>query len=213
MSLLDLSAEIPERGRGKYIWREINRINRALRMLQPVASLNLGTGVTGIGTWREAREDERKGSPGLLIRYRIKEVLGEHLRCRKWDGSTEAQSDVAVAKPFHLRVSSFNGLLLSRYGKSWAFGGDSFSRTGSQGAAPAITEHLTPAYGVDQEILAAKVDSKTGTGLAGIDWEDVNVDARQWLLDLVEIGVCVPGATPGTTVTKKILIAGSSIYT
>jgi hypothetical protein len=52
--MFDLGPDLPERGRHGALYREINRLRNAIRALIPIPSLNILTGMSAIGTTREA---------------------------------------------------------------------------------------------------------------------------------------------------------------
>src|SRR5687768_7706415 len=114
--MLDLGPDLPEDGRNRALYREINRLRRAIQMLTPVRSLNLLTNVTAIGTSREALPavESTPGEPGTVKRYEIvllSDVNGNSYQCR--EAGTTGASNIEVAKPFKLRQTPFDGRTIS----------------------------------------------------------------------------------------------------
>lgn len=77
-----------------------------------------------------------------------------------------------------------------------------------------IVENLFPVYEENaDQIIAVKLDA--GTNLFDdqnrrIEWEDVNVDARTWLLPKTIVNVCI--LVGGINTTKKMQIYGSNPF-
>lgn len=106
--MLDIGSDLPERGRLAVLAQEINRLKQALRQLQPVPSLHILTGVTGVGTIRQAGE-QRISSAGMIREFLLKEVLGDYLRCQSRSNGQPSEGDIFIAKPWRLRVTPFDG--------------------------------------------------------------------------------------------------------
>ena len=109
-------------------------------------------------------------------RMRVKDhtTNNDYLVCRTWDGTTEGDVDIDVAKPFQLRhiVANYDGLTtLTTTDAQTVTAGDGVTTE---------TWAVNLAYFVDCEIYAVKVP-KGGTGDAtATEWMDLNVDGRKW---------------------------------
>lgn len=186
--MLDIGADLPVRGRFRALYGEINRIKKALRQLQPISSLNILTGVTGNGTYREGLPT-RGGGAAKLNQYRLKEMFGDFYRCRKLDGAVEDTEDVFIAKPWRLRRSTTEGKTIHfDTGDEAAFDAHySFTtntkRTVTIGGASEV-QIVIPRFKLDFDIIYA-IESEDDLGLTDTNLEpitliDINADGRAW---------------------------------
>lgn len=94
------------------------------------------------------------------VLMRVKEVLDDYLKCRTWDGTSEGEVDVLVAKPLGLRKSDFDGKTI---------GGIAYVATGTQARTASSggnseDQVIRPPYVVDDPIFAV-VGISGGTGV------------------------------------------------
>lgn len=192
--MLDIGPPLPERGRYAAFCREINRLKDAVRMLQPVASENILTGVTSIGTYREALPSV--GKPGVAATgkgYRVKQVLDDYLRCREFDGTTEGSSDILIAKPFNLRKTGWDGVTV-QYAMEpfpgapltlsilYSYVTATYRQASITAGGLTGTEHevIIPRYVPDFSVIFG-LQIENGTGVAAAaDIIDENTDGRAW---------------------------------
>ncbi len=126
-------------------------------------------------------------APQTLIRVRVKEIFNNHLRCRAWDGATEGEDDILVAKPIKLRH------LLTEYPQLTALSTidvNTVTATGNvEGQNATETWMTTPNYIVDDNLFIAP--AKTGLMVSSVEltFLDTNTDARRWAMftDVVNI--------------------------
>lgn len=112
---------------------------------------------------------------GIAVqRFRIKGWLGDdYLVCRTWDGATEGDTDILVAKPWDLRLMPFHEQTVNGIYYDYE---TSIRRLADDGDATEW-QVITPDYFTDAEVYAVK-DPRGGTGVDFADW--LSVDARAW---------------------------------
>jgi hypothetical protein len=119
-------------------------------------------------------------------RYRVKSVQGDYLTCRTWDGSTEGDADVLVAKPPQLRHSitaqTIDGVSVTY--ASYTISSGVCERVASAAGEDDQDEMVIPVWqiagtGADAEIWADQPSGGTGVDDAPV-WQDTNRDARAW---------------------------------
>jgi len=128
------------------------------------------------------------------MRCRVKSVQNDHLVCRFWDGVAEGAVDILVAKPFHLRRSSYDGKSIAYTDLGAA---DTLSFAYSNGYTRVVTrssdstsetEVIVPSYmgsgsGFGGEEITARTAPAGGTGVtvsgAKLAWYDAG-SARSW---------------------------------
>lgn len=168
------------------------------RLLAAVAANKILPGVgykvkySSLGTTLEV-EPGKGGGNGVGIsakRYRVKSVQGDYLTCRTWDGSTEGDTDVLVAKPPQLRHSitsqTVNGVSVTY--SDYAISDGVCTRKASATSYPDQAEMVIPVWQlagtrVDAEIWADQPEGGTGVedeDEEPIEWQDTNRDARAW---------------------------------
>jgi hypothetical protein len=124
----------------------------------------------------------RGGSGTTITAYKIASNSGDYITCHTWDGSTEGEVDIIVAKPKELRHSE----------TSFAFGGvtityDDYDLTAQTRAgtrstdSSEIIETVVRPYQAGDIIYAAVVDW-TGVTVSEIPITkiDLNLAARHW---------------------------------
>lgn len=107
--------------------------------------------------------------------FRVKTISFSFLTCRTWEGTTDGDTDIMVAKPQELRGNA--------------------TRTVTVGSASGI-ESIFPPYLVNSLIYGLKPEGKTdvsGGGVGFIEWIDANVDARRWDFPQRILSICVNG--------------------
>lgn len=138
--------------------------------------------MTGVGPPRQAMARVGGGAAvSATAQFKLTQSAGafpDHLVCRTWDGATQGDEDVLVAKPWLLRRTPFDG---QRYG-----GIDYVYSTPTQRAATLgeETEHqiIIPRYIVG-DILKADKGIEGGTGVVvsntKLEWE-ARYESRAW---------------------------------
>lgn len=117
--------------------------------------------------------------PVRFKRFRVKEVLGDYLRCRPFNGNAEEAQDFLVAKPPLLQRTPFDGL--ERGGIGYVYTSNE-ERTATKTAdSNTETQIVIPGYMVD-DILIAVTPIEGGTGVTvngkAVVWMDTS--ARMW---------------------------------
>lgn len=147
-------------------------------------------------------EDSSEGG-ATVQRFKITSITNnDYLVCRTWDGTTLGGTDVNVAKPYQLRRNPFHNKTISGITYVYTAGNPQRRTLTHAGLTPpnaASEEFITPAYAVDDNILAVEPGGGVTTGgfsstLAGATWEDINHNGRVWLPPYVVLEVCVNGA-------------------
>ena len=119
-----------------------------------------------------------------IHRMRVKNTsdFPDHLVCRTWDGTTEGDTDVLVAKPYLLRRTPFDGherggatiVFTSMKTRTLTLDGDTEDQV------------VIPPYLLNDEINAA-LGIVDGTGVEHLGepvrYLDLNVDGREWMKD------------------------------
>lgn len=150
--------------------------------------------------------DAPRGVSGYIAsqasRFLVKEVFDDYLRCRTFDGTTEGDTDIKVAKPPELRKTPYHGktIAYTQLGSSFSLSysyTNAYTRTVTKvaGGTGSETQVIVPAY-----IGAATGDYKgeqiyaitgvgNGTGVVlnpgtqneeRVNWLDMNVGGRMW---------------------------------
>jgi len=128
-------------------------------------------------TLKNISDGESFGGDSATVQvYRYKSQQGDYVVCRTWDGSTEGDTDVAIAKPMKLR-NSITSATIDGVGVTYSYGASKVERTATIGA---VTEDqvIVPRYLVNDLIFATS--STGGTGVSGQSKIDLNVDGRAW---------------------------------
>lgn len=120
-----------------------------------------------------------KRAGGSSARFRLKSVEDDHLVCRDWDGTTEGDADVFVAKPWLLRVHPFDDEDYERAGETYEYwSATTRGRTDPNGLIK--TEAINPKYVEDDEVYATPSPTG-GTGVEDCEWMQIS-DSRIWAL-------------------------------
>lgn len=133
---------------------------------------------------------DRRGHGGgiasFVRQFRLKSVANDHLVCRTFDGTTEGDSDILIAKPFDLRRTGWHGVtvtyaLESVLGTSASVTYDYQTAVYRIATSGSVVEHqgIRPFYVADRSIIFA-TQPDNGAGVAGIEWIDLNADGRAW---------------------------------
>lgn len=113
-------------------------------------------------------------APALMLR--LKSSNGDYWTCRQFDGATELDVDIHVAKPWELRPS-----VTAIGGQTYTYATDS-ERTADDGVSTE-TQVITLPWTIDETVLWAVRSDHTGVlGPSGEElvWLDKNVAARSW---------------------------------
>lgn len=118
---------------------------------------------------------------GLHQQFKITGISGDYLTCTYWDNANDG-AQVLVAKTYLNRQTPFDGE--TRDGISYVYT-DEQTRTATNDSAESITEIMTPAYVVGDQITGKYVAN--GTGVADSDGNAIvwmeDSDARTWCKD------------------------------
>ncbi len=145
-----------------------------------------------------ALEIEQRGGSGRgleIATYRFKEHAGDYIVCRTWDGTTEGDADINIAKPSLLRFAvggrRIRGITVD-YG---AYDAANQSRVATPVGGLPETQFITPSYGQTNNnaevpgpddfegdlIYAVKAKTfVTDADDAEVSLLDLNVDGRAW---------------------------------
>lgn len=175
-----------ETGLFKEVWRAYNDlIDFARELAVSPNSRGIRVSRTANGTLLVA--EPSSAEEGFAVRmFRLKSVQDDYVTCREWDGTTEREADVLIAKPFDLRVTGWNGQTVV-YQLEGPLGGATrtisyakVTATLRKATGAGITEDqaVRPFYVVDRTIIFA-ARPKNGTGVDAADtWIDINTDGR-----------------------------------
>ena len=115
------------------------------------------------------------GGVGTKI-VRIKQIRGDYLVCREWNGVTETLGDIFVAKPWLLRRTPFVGRNYGGY--TYLYTGDQL-RTSHQFGLPSEDQKIVPPYLVNDELDILKKPT-TAKRIAS-DADEDGGDSILWL--------------------------------
>ena len=115
------------------------------------------------------------GGVGTKI-VRIKQIRGDYLVCREWNGVTETLGDIFVAKPWLLRRTPFVGRNYGGY--TYLYTGDQL-RTSHQFGLPSEDQKIVPPYLVSDELDILKKPT-TAKRIAS-DADEDGGDSILWL--------------------------------
>lgn len=115
-------------------------------------------------------------------RMRIKSIQNEYCTCRTYDGTTEGDTDIFVAKSKDSRTSAAT---ISHSGLTWDVTYTNQNQrtctTGSGAQQQQMEQRLTPPYTVDDVLFAVRALNGTGVTTA-TDWIEV-APCRSWVID------------------------------
>lgn len=199
------------------VWREFNKLVDYVREISITGGRNVrvnrsmnGTTVVGVP---EARQEE---AGSQIQRMTIISVSDDYITCQKQDETGTAYGDnILVAKPRHLRVTTWNGITFG----SWRYNGDSTSRvltyvgtpiTGGFQTGDTISETLDPSWS-GSEIFATEAEGETGVTVNGtrLTYIDLNVDARRYITARALIEVC--RTVNGVQEQRRLVLDGGPI--
>ena len=111
--------------------------------------------------------------------FKVKSIGNDHVICNTWDGVTLGTVDVVVAKPYHLRRSTWHSVTRDGWTYSYSTGS---SRTATNGDSSA-THVIFEAYAAGDVIYADRPVGGTGVTFNDrkVRWCDQNRDARRWV--------------------------------
>lgn len=131
------------------------------------------------------KQKRRGQTSGLhLAAFVVKSVGDDHLGCKHWDGTTEGDDTINVAKPYLLRRTPFDGNTVA--GATYAYS-SAIARTvtigvvvESQEIVP-VYQGASGSYGGDIIYAASGVQHEpTDDDDAIVVWVDLNLDGRSW---------------------------------
>lgn len=114
---------------------------------------------------------------GSSARFLLKAVEEDHLVCREWDGVTEGETSINVAKPWLLRVHPFDDEDYERAGETYEYW-NSTTRTRTDAAGATSYEHIKPEYVEDDNVFGTPSPVGT-TGVEDCDWLQIS-ESRIW---------------------------------
>jgi len=197
-----------ERGALAKVWREFNKLRDCVAASMPVAGENVLVDRTTKGSIIRTKAESTvttPSSPMQVGRFEIQSIDAAFLNCI-YDGHASGfpTGNVVVAKPLSLALlaGTYGGVLYDGLGESynarratWVVGEHTLN----------WVEHIHPYYVAAgaatkwpldfSHIYAANVghDNIIGSGIPETDWVDMNVDGRNWFVDMNEYAVCVNG--------------------
>lgn len=178
-----------ESGALKEVWIAHNQTRDCLASLIPQQSGSTGVIIrrTVNGTGWKVQVPKQAAAAGKVVRMRVVTVGFDELTCT----NLEEGGSVQVAKPFNLRRDGWQGVTvaytLPPYPTSLGTLSVTYDvvtpiyRTATVGA---YVEHqvISPYYVEGfSEIYAAQCEQ---SGISGVDWVDLNADARAWTMVL-----------------------------
>lgn len=171
-----------ESGFFREVWKAYNDLVDYCREIAVTSGRGVTVTRTANGTLLSA--SVAAASDVQIKQFRVKSVQNDYLVCREFDGTTELETDVNVAKPFELRRTGWHGVTVT-YTLESILGAQASVSYAYQTATYRIangTEHqgIRPFYVPDQTVIfASKVEN--GTGVEDADeWIDINTAGRAW---------------------------------
>jgi hypothetical protein len=163
------------------VWRETNKIIDYIREISPVAGRGVIVSRTANGTLLHADAAAEAGSK--VQQFKLKEVFGDYIRCHSWDGTTEGQPDVFIAKPFRLRRDPFDQqtIVFDDYTASFSYTNNTKRTSTIDGVAEeqVVVPHYKPdldiIYAIDCDGLAITTNDDEPISMI-----DLNLDGRAW---------------------------------
>lgn len=180
---MNLPEKLPESGKYAGLFRWLNQLREAVTTLRPLPSHNVSVTHTRVGTAYVSTKgsDTTEAITWLLLH----EVKDDYLICHSWDGETEGEDPVYVAKNPKLQNNVTEEEL---DGVDYEY---TYTTTGAHKYVERIstntdtstteTQRIVPRYIVGDEIRA--ISSKTGIETEDaepISLIDLNLDARAW---------------------------------
>lgn len=142
---------------------------------EPVEAINRM--MTGVGPPRQvaARVGGGAAIVSAVAQFKLTQSAADfpdHLVCRTWDGETQGDDDVLIAKPWLLRRTPFDGRLRGSIRYTYQTPIHREARIGNNSE----DQIIIPAYRIDDLIYA----SKAIVGGTSVIWEDVPLDWLAW---------------------------------
>lgn len=156
---------------------------------EPVDVLNSMT--RGVAVPRQVTGQGRPSTEAgsLVAKFKLAQSAADfpdHLVCRTWDGTTEGETNVLVAKPWELRRTTFDGTTYGGVGYTYS---SPVTRIGVIGDEEE-SQLIIPRYIVG-DILVADKNVIGGTGVTvngtSLEWE-VRIGARAWTAEYLKEG-------------------------
>ncbi|QNN24331.1 hypothetical protein HED60_19325 [Planctomycetales bacterium ZRK34] len=151
---------------------QIDRIARALNKIER-QRLNRGgyDNSTGVGR-------------GRVQQFKVVSQSDDYITCNTFDGSSSGSDSIIIAKPYHLRQSTWDGETNS---DGWSFSyTNGYTRTASKTGESDVDQVIEPAYTAGDIIYASRsyggTNEQDGSS-SDIVWIDINADARRWVFD------------------------------
>ncbi len=125
------------------------------------------------------------GPAAQQLRY--KSMQDDHIVCRSWNGTTEGDTDILVAKPYYLRLSPFDGTTNASGWLLTYINGQ--ARTASKSGETDVSQSIDPPYAVNDLIYAIAPSGGTAVTVSAspddinVSLLDLNADARRWAYD------------------------------
>lgn len=174
------------------VWKAINELRDYCQGIAPLSGRGVRVTRTSNGALFSADiTPAQPGEPGVIKKYLVKTVGDDTLACVEFEDEEGEGEAVTVAKPFELRKTGWDGLDVV-YAVP-AYPGAVTPRTIHYAHVTAIyriatitgggtaTEHqvITPYYVPDKTLIFGST-VENGTGVAGVDVQDVNAAGRAW---------------------------------
>ena len=163
----------------------LNKLLSFVKMTRLVEGVGYRLIQTTRGTALEIQPG-KGGGGSTLKHYRVKSIEGDFMTCREYDGTTEGETDVYIARDPELRRSKFEGQSIA-----YSSDGDSFTATYTYSSntkriktigTNAETQVIVPYYKTDFTVILA-AQSQNDTGVNDPDDADifiVEVTQRAW---------------------------------
>jgi hypothetical protein len=127
-------------------------------------------------------------------------------------GVSAEGATAVIAKPFEIRLSTWNNKTIG----NWSYRGTQEARTATYAGTPVsggiqtgneVQEILDTTY-MERYVLACRMES--GTDIAGVEWIDLNMDARRFVAkrELVEVCKIINGVEQ----QRRIVIEGGPMF-
>jgi hypothetical protein len=114
---------------------------------------------------------------GMFI---VKGIFQDYCNCHTWDGVTEGNVNVYVAKPFLLR-GSINSENIDGSNISYSnYAANTYVTRVATSGGNSETQVIVPRLQVGSKVLAASITTDVNVSNVAVTWIDVNVDGRAW---------------------------------
>lgn len=128
------------------------------------------------------------GDPGVVKQFRIKSIQNDYFVCREFDGTSEGEDDVNVAKAWELRRTPFHNqtfsVIIPAYPGSPGtvqIGYAYQTATYRIATIATATEHqiVLETYIPNTTVIFAS-QAENGTGVSDAEWIDLNLGGHAW---------------------------------